>query len=69
MKIPRFLCFIWKKFRKQNILNIRLLSGHLWENSAKILPQICMAADIFNRLLLSYAAEELAIGNTGTLAR
>ncbi len=34
------------KIRKQNILNIRPLFGHFWENSAKILPQICTAAPL-----------------------
>ncbi len=42
-KSPCFLCFIWGKYRIQNILNIRPLFGHFWENLAKILPQICTA--------------------------
>jgi hypothetical protein len=59
VKIPGFLCFMWKNTRKQNILNIRRLFGHFWENSAKILPHICTAAYIFT-YVLSYVAEESA---------
>jgi hypothetical protein len=53
VKIPYFLCFLWKKYRKQNILNIRPLFGHFWEYPAKIMPQICTAAYNFTRALLS----------------
>jgi hypothetical protein len=42
----RFFMFHMGKIRKQNILNIRPLFGHFWENSAKILPQICTAAPL-----------------------
>jgi hypothetical protein len=60
VKIPDFLCFIWEKYKKENLLNIRPLFGHFWEYSAKIMPQICTAAFNFTRALLSYAAEESA---------
>jgi hypothetical protein len=60
MKIPCFLCFIWKKDRKQNILNIRPLFGHFrkkfCQNSAADLYGRLL--NIFTRPLLSYAAEE-----------
>jgi hypothetical protein len=47
------------KIQEKN-MNIRPLFGHFWETFAKILPQIYMAAYIFTRPLLSYAAEESA---------
>jgi hypothetical protein len=56
MKIPCFLCFIWKKDRKQNIFNIRPLFGHFRENSAADLYGRLLY--IFTRPLLSCAAEE-----------
>jgi hypothetical protein len=34
------------KYKKQNIVNIRPLFGHFWENLVKILAQICTAAYI-----------------------
>jgi hypothetical protein len=49
VKIPGFHC-----------LRIRHLFGPFWEIPAKIRPQICLAAHIFIRPFLSFAAEESA---------
>ncbi len=60
MEIPGFFMLHMGKIKDTKIFNIRPLFGHFWENSAKILLQICAAAYIFTRPLLSYVAEELA---------
>ncbi len=60
VKIPDFLYLHMEKCRTQNTLRIRPLFGPFWENPAKIRPQICPAAYIFIRPLLSFAAEESA---------
>jgi hypothetical protein len=48
------------KIQKTKHFNIWPFFGHFWENSAKTLPQICTAPNIFTRPLLSYATKELA---------
>jgi hypothetical protein len=62
MKIPGFKKNLhMEKIQETKHLYIRPVFGHFWENSTKILAQICTAADICSRSLLSYAAKETAI--------